>query len=328
MKTSPLTPLGIDISKSTFDVALLKGTKRAKSAKFANTPTGFAELSQWLQQQSVERIHGCLEATGIYGHELARYLYQQGHAVSMVNPARIKGYAKSQLSRTKNDRADAALIARFCRDLKPRQWQPTPEAVAHLQTLSRRLGALEEIMTGEKNRLQLCTDCELKEDIEAHLAFLERQVATINRRLEAHLQAHELLTEQQRLLVSITGIGPTTALTILGEIGAIQHFGSARQLAAFAGLTPQEVQSGTSLRGKTRLCKLGNARLRKALYFPALVMIRRCPEIQAFRQRLLDAGKEKMQVVGAVMHKLIRVIYGVLKSGQEFDAAKLAPQST
>ncbi len=328
MTVSDPISLGIDISKFTFDVALLKGAKRTKRGKFENTATGFAELSQWLQAQGVELVHGCLEATNIYGHALASYLHQQGHAVSIVNPARIKGYAKSQLSRTKNDRADAALIARFCRDLKPSLWQPAPEEVVKLQALSRRLAALEQMMTQEKNRLQLCEDEGLEGDIKTHLGFLEGQVEALKKRLQEHVQAHDSLAEQQRLLVSITGIGSTTAMTVLSEIGALEHYGSARQLAAFAGLTPQEFQSGTSVNGKTRLCKIGNARLRKALYFPALVMIRHCREIQAFRQRLLDAGKEKMQVVGAVMHKLIRIIYGVLKSGQVFEAQKLVPQNT
>lgn len=200
--------------------------------------------------------------------------------------------------------------------------------MAKLQTLSRRLGALEQMMSQEKNRLQLCSDPDLESDIEAHIEFLEAQVETVKKRLEEHIQAHESLVKQQRLLVSITGIGSKTAVAVLGEIGSVQDFGSARQLAAFAGLTPQEFQSGTSVQGKTRLCKIGNARLRKALFFPALVMMRRCPEIQAFRAKLLAAGKQKMQVVGAVMHKLIRIIYGVLKSGKKFDPEKLRPQSS
>jgi transposase len=329
MTVSDLVPLGLDISKSSFDVALLKGSKRTKRSQFENTATGFAELSQWLQSQGVESVHGCLEATNIYGHALASYLHQQGHRVSIVNPARIKGYAKSQLSRTKNGQADAALIARCCRDLKPSWWQPAPAAVVQLQRLSRRLTALEQMMTQEKNRLPLCGDDEaLASDIQAHLSFLEGQVEEIKQRWREHAQVHESLGQQQRLLVSITGIGEQTALTVLGEIGAIENYGSARPLAAFAGLTPQEFQSGTSVNGTTRLCKIGNSRLRKALYFPALVMIRHCPEIQAFREKLLAAGKQKMQVVGAVMHKLIRVIYGVLKSGQVFDAQKLVPQNT
>ena len=226
-------------------------------------------MSQGLKAQPVERVPGCLEATNIYAHALASYLHQQGHDVSIVHPARIKGDAKSQLSRTQNDRADAAVIARFCRDLKPNLWHPAPEAVAKLQTLGRRLGGLEPMITPAKNRLKLCTDSELESEIKAHLTFLKEPVEAVKKRLEAHIQAHQSLAEQQRLLVSIKGIGPKTAVAILGEIGSVEDFGSARQLAAFAGLTPQEFQSGSSLQGKPRLGKIGNARLRKALDFPA-----------------------------------------------------------
>ena len=112
-------------------------------------------MSQGLKAQPVERVPGCLEATNIYGHALASYLHQQGHDVSIVHPARIKGDAKSQLSRTQNDRADAAVIARFCRDLKPNLWHPAPEAVAKLQTLGRRLGGLEPIDNAGKEPAQV-----------------------------------------------------------------------------------------------------------------------------------------------------------------------------
>lgn len=125
------------------------------------------------------------------------------------------------------------------------------------------------MITPAKNRLKLCTDSELESEIKAHLTFLEEPVEAVKKRLEAHIQAHQSLAEQQRLLVSIQGIGPKTAVAILGEIGSVEDFGSARQLAAFAGLTPQEFQSGSSLQGKPRLGKIGNARLRKALDFPA-----------------------------------------------------------
>ncbi|MGA7954233.1 MAG: transposase [Gloeobacterales cyanobacterium] len=162
-------------------------------------------------------------------------------------------------------------------------------------------------------------------DIEAHLTFLKEQVKTVKKRLLEHIQAHDPLQAQHELLTTIVGVGADTAARVLAEIGSIKHFDSARQLAAFAGLTPQEHESGTSVKGKTRLCKIGNRRLRKALYFPALNLLQRCPQAQVFRDRLLAAGKSKMQVVGALMHKLIRVIYGVLKSGQPFDPEKLLP---
>jgi transposase len=317
-------PLGIDISKDTFHVALLKGEKASKYQQFTNDTAGFTQLSQWLSKQGVEQVHGCLEATSIYGHGLAIHLHQQGHRVSIVNPMRIKGYAKSQLARTKSDRADAKLIAHFCRDLNPALWQPSEAEVMTLQAYTRRLDALEQMLTQEKNRLHITPE-ELKADIEAHLTFLKEQVKTVKKRLLEHIQAHDALQTQHDLLTTIVGVGADTAARVLAEIGSIEHFGSARQLAAFAGLTPQEHASGTSVKGKTRLCKIGNQRLRKALYFPALNLLQRCPQAQGFRERLLAAGKSKMQVVGALMHKLIRVIYGVLKSGQPFDPEKLLP---
>jgi len=315
--------LGLDISKASFHAAVLKGDKRASVKAFVNSEEGFEGLKEWLQQQGIERVHGCMEAPSIYGHALATYLHSQGHVVSIVNPARIKGYGQSQLRRTKNDRADAKLIAQFCRDLKPAAWQPSQSMVQELQAFTRRLESLEQMVTQEKNRLDI-TPTALKGDIEAHIQFLEAQITAVKKRLHEHIQAQAPLNAQQQLLVSIVGVGDYTAAVVLAEIGSIDLFSSARQLAAFAGLTPQEHQSGTSVAGKTRL-KVGSVRLRKALYFPALNLIRRCPQIQAFRDRLLPAGKTKMQVVGAVMRKLIRVIYGMLHSALPFDPAKLCP---
>ncbi|NJO79144.1 MAG: IS110 family transposase [Cyanobacteria bacterium RM1_2_2] len=316
--------LGIDISKASFHAAVLKAQNRANVKEFANTEAGFEALSEWLAQQGVEQVHGCLEATSIYGHALATYLHSQGHVVSIVNPARIKGYGQSQLRRTQNDRADAKLIAQFCRDIKPAAWQPSEAMVQELQAFTRRLEALEQMVTQEKNRLGI-TPTALKGDIEAHIEFLEEQITAVKKRLHEHIQAQATLKDQHQLLTTIVGVGDYTASVVLAEIGCVRLFSSARQLAAFAGLTPQEHQSGTSVQGKTRLCKVGSVRLRKALYFPALNLIRRCPQIGAFRDRLLAAGKTKMQVVGAVMHKLIRVIYGVLHSKQPFDPTKLCP---
>ncbi|MGD1908666.1 MAG: transposase [Leptolyngbyaceae cyanobacterium] len=136
-------------------MALLKSTQRSKYEHFSNNADGFGQLSQWLDQQGVAEVHGCLEATRIYGHALALYLHQQGHQVSIVNPLRVKGYSESQLSRTKSDRADAKLIAQFCRDLKPSPWQPSAVEVSQLQGYTRRLDALGHMLTEEKNRLQV-----------------------------------------------------------------------------------------------------------------------------------------------------------------------------
>lgn len=323
MSQEQLIPVGIDISKDTFDVAVLLDSKRVKTCKFDNTPDGFTQLSQWLNSLGVKHIHACLEATNIYGNALATYLHGKGQQVSIINPSQIKGYAQSQLTRTKTDHADAGVIARFCRDLHPRPWQPAPETVQKLQEMSRRLEAIQKMMIQETNRLDLCNDPQLKADIQAHVDFLAAQGEALKKRLSEHIHAHEDLQAQKVLLCSIVGVADKTATTVLAELGSIEFFNSSRQLAAFAGLTPREFSSGTSVRGKTRLCKIGNPRLRKAMYFPALAAIRHCPEIREFYDRLLAAGKTKMQAIGAVMHKLIRIVYGVLHSKQPFDAKQL-----
>ncbi|PSN14837.1 IS110 family transposase [filamentous cyanobacterium CCT1] len=321
-------PVGIDVSKATLHVAILfpERTKPLYQS-FDNYDAGYAALQAWLVERGVSCAHVCLEATSSYGHGVATALHQQGHRVSIVNPVRIHGYAKSQLKRTKADRPDATLIAQFCRDLAPSAWQPSAADIDTLQAYTRRLDALTGMLTQEKNRLSISPEA-LKADIEAHITFLEAQVKALKKQLHAHIKRHERLQAQADLLVSIVGIGADTAARLLAEIGDINAFGSARQLAAYAGLTPQEHTSGTSVNGKTRLCKIGNARIRKALFFPALTLLRRAPELQPWRQRLVAAGKSKMAIVGATMHKLIRIVYGILVSGQKYDPTKLlTPES-
>ena len=133
--------LGIDIASKKFDVAeLCDGNYRCKA--FANTPAGFLALFKWLSTENKPDIHACLEATGDYGTGLATFLYERNLKVSVVNPARIKGYGASELSRTKTDRADSKLIARFCKAAVPERWKPTPPSVRKLQALVRRVSTL------------------------------------------------------------------------------------------------------------------------------------------------------------------------------------------
>jgi transposase len=323
--TQERIPVGIDVSKATLHVAILVPERaKAQYQTFDNSESGYTALQGWLAARGVSRAHVCLEATSIYGHGVAAALHQQGHQVSIVNPVRIHGYAKSQLKRTKADRPDATLIAQFCRDLKPSAWQPATTDLETLQAYTRRLDALTHMLSQEKNRLAISPEA-LKPAIQKHIDFLEDQVDALKEQLHTHIESHESLQAQADLLDSIVGIGPDTAARLLAEIGDIKAFRSARQLAAYAGLTPQEHTSGTSVNGKTRLCKIGNARMRKALYFPAMTFLRRAPELQPWRERLAEAGKSKMAIIGAAMHKLIRIIYGVLASGQPYDPDKLLP---
>jgi transposase len=241
----------------------------------------------------------------------------------VVNPARISGFAQSELRRTKTDGADSATIARFCQAMRPKAWIPPTPEIAELQQMTRRLEDLQQIVGQEKTRLETTIEL-LHEDIKAHIEFIEKQMKKLQQVIAAHTQRYESLHSALMLMTSIKGISTLSGSQILAEIGDWTVFGSARQLAAYAGLTPQAKESGTSVHGRTRLCKIGNEHLRRALYFPALTAIRCCKELQPWIEGLRSRGKNKMQVVGAVMHKLIRVIYGVLKSGQPFKPELLA----
>jgi transposase len=314
--------LGIDISKLKFNACLISPEGKLKHKVFPNRRAGFEQLLDWLSRQGVEHLHACLEATGTYSEPLALFLVEveAGHKVSLINPAAIKAFAQSRLSRTKNDRADAELIARFTRAQQPPAWTPPSVEVRELQALVRRLEALVEMRVMEENRLSSgITVDPVRESVEELLAHLNTQIGRTEQLLRDHINQHPRLKQQKELLDSIPGIAETTAAHLLAEITEITQYRSARQVAAYAGLVPRERQSGTSVRGRTRLSKIGNARLRRALYFPAITAIRCSPFFKAWAKGLQERGKSKMSVICAVMRKMVHIAYGVLKTGKPFD---------
>lgn len=311
--------VGIDISKRKFDVALLIGTK-VKQKVCTNDQIGFAELQNWLQRNCAEWVHVCMEATGTYYEALALALIEAGHLVSVVNPARIKGFSMGTLQRTKTDKSDAALIARFCQAMKPATWSPPAIEVRELRALVRRLDELQEILQMERNRLSAGGSSEaVDQSRQALAAKIEEEIARTVALVREHFNSHPGLKADRDLLTSIPGVGATTAAVLLAEIGNVANFSTARELAAFCGLTPRDRTSGSSVRGRPRMCKTGNARLRKALYMPAVVAKNHNPIIKAFCKRLLTKGKPKMAVVGAAMRKLLHIAFGVLKHQQPFS---------
>jgi transposase len=308
--------LGIDVGKHKLHVALLFPGKKPKA--IANTPEGHQTLLQWLQQQKANQVHACLEATSTYGEAVAEVLHEAEHRVSIVNPARIGGFAKSELTRTKTDKVDAALITRFCAAIRPSLWTPPPTAVKQLQALVRRLEALKAMQQQELNRLETATT-QVIPFIEEHLKYLKQDIQRMEQLIKDHFDQHPDLKQQRDLLTSIPGIAQTTASLLLAEIVSWKAFESAKQLAAYIGLTPQERTSGSSVRGRPQLSRTGSGRLRKALYMPAVVAKRHNPTVRVFCERLAGRGKTTMQIVGAAMRKLAHIVYGVLKSNRPFD---------
>jgi transposase len=309
--------LGIDVSKRTLDVALIFEA-RTLCKQFKNSTDGFRSLSDWLASLEIKQVHACLEATGIYGEAVALFLHECGHRVSVVNPLRIKGYASANMQRNKTDRLDARLIATFCLTQEPDEWQPPSAEVKHLQSLVRRVEVLEEMLQAEENRLTNAAP-QIKSSIERIITLIKEEIKVLERQIKQHIDRNPHLKEQSELLQTIPGIGARTANLLLSEI-EFERYSSARSIAAQAGVTPRKRQSGTSLK-QTSLSKLGNARLRKALYFPAIVARQHNEIVKEFAKRLKKNGKTPMQIVCAAMRKLLHIAFGVLKHKRAFDAS-------
>lgn len=225
--------LGIDVSKDTLDVVLLMEQKQTHKV-IHNNLEGFKQLDRWLISQQADQLHACLEATGQYGDGIAEYLFEQGHLVSMVNPARIKHYGESKLHRNKTDKADASLIAEFCLKENPAIWQPLSPEVKHLRALVRRLDDLQGNCQQEKNRLRSGErDAYVINNLTEHVDYLETSIKVLKKQIQEYIDHTPGLKSQQDLLKSIPGIGELTAAKLLAEIGDISSFEGAPQLAAF-----------------------------------------------------------------------------------------------
>ncbi len=313
------TVIGIDVSKQTLDVVMLHSRGNWHKVLDNNTH-GYQQLQNWLNQQKVGVVHACLEATGQYGEPVAEFLYAQGHQISVVNPARIKRYGESKLHRNKTDKADAALIAEFCSKEKPGPWTPSPLPQKHLRCLVRYLADLDSMCRQEQNRLLsgVRDDFVLKE-LEDHVAYMQSCRTAIREAIQQHVETTAELKKQQDLLASIPGIGKFTAARLIAELGDVSAFEDASQMAAFAGLNPKGKRSGSSVYKKTRISKEGRPFLRSILYMPAIVARRHNPIVRVFCDRLENRMSSKKAITGAAMHKLLHLIYGVLKHGRPFD---------
>jgi transposase len=312
--------LGIDVSKDKLDCALLLGSAVHRKT-ILNDPKGFADLDAWLSELRAQNLHACLEATGRYGLSVSLHLTQSGRQVSVVNPALVLAHGRSRLTRNKNDAADALLIADFCREKQPRPWLAPTTAQRELQELTRLHQERKNDLVREKNRLESAPQsAEVRRLLQKHLRQLEKQIEQIEAAIGDLITGDSQLQQDCQLLESIPGIGRTTAAAILGELWFYAQLDGARAAAAYAGLTPAQRQSGSSLKSSS-LCRAGNKRLRKAMYFPAISAMTHNPIIQQKAARWAAAGKRKMQIVAAAMHHLLRIAYGVLKNQTPFDPA-------
>lgn len=313
--------IGIDVSKAKLDCLWLRDSisLKVKSKVFPNTSAGHQDLLAWAIKQTKEaatELHFVMEATGIYHEGLAYALHEAGVWVSVVNPAQLHDYAKSLGTRTKTDKRDALVIAHFGVTQQPRQWQPEPAEVRRLKALIARLEAIKQDIQRELNRLEKAQISHMGEDVVHSIETVHQQLKKEKIRLETlideHIDRHPGLKQDRALLESIPGVGPVISRQMVAILRS-RTFETASQCAAFLGLVPVQHESGSSVRGRSRLSKHGNAQLRAKLYMAAIVATHHNPDIKSQHERLLRHGKSRMSALGAAMRKLVQICFGVLK---------------
>ena len=315
--------LGIDISKASFDARLLATSGEQQHRVFANSPEGFAELASWLDLQPVSSLHACMEATNVYWQGVAAFLHARGYTVSVVNPARIKGFALATMQRNKTDKLDSAIIAHFCLKHQPTAWQPMSEQQKELRALMRHREDLLQTKLQQRNRLRDATTTLVRQSLELLLKTIDEQLAAVEQQIKQQVANDATLKTNQALLLTIAGVGLVVSSSMLAEFGELAGYESAKAAAADVGLSPSHYQSGTSVRRRTRLSKQGKAGLRAVLYMPAMQAMRCCPGFKAFADGLKARGKAHKAVVCAVMRKMVHVAYGVLKHQTPYDPLKV-----
>lgn len=332
MNTTAIThTLGIDVSKRSLDGCLLDNRTGSLlwEGSLPNDSFAIPPLMDALHRVSAspESVLCVMEATGRYSEQLAALLRRCGFRAAIVNPSQIKHFGRSLNVRTKTDKADARIIARYGRERSPVPTRPLNDLEMELRDLTRELSA----QVDDRSRLRLrrseaqspWLDSQLKEQIRE----LDVRIAAIEARALALCKADAAMARNLDLLCTIPGIQVRTALRVLSEIAG-KDFQSARQMAAYAGVTPSDHLSGSSVRGRARISKIGNARLRKALYMSAHVARRYCQPLRDWADDLIGRGKAKKAVIIAVMRRLLHIAFGILKHQTPFDPNRAAIRYT
>jgi transposase len=311
--------LGIDVAKAKLDIALMLPNGKFRSKVVPNNHEGFELLATWLTQhgaETVSRLHGggC-NLLGIHSGipDRSRACRQRGQS----GPDQCIWLCRPESHKT--DKKDARLIARFCAEQRPQLCESPPPELKELRSLVTRRDALERMKTQEMNRLRDAR-CGIRAGIERHLAYLEQEIKDIDTEIQRKTDGDPTLKKQRELLDSIPGLGLKTIPVLLSFFSGLR-FATARQAAAYAGLAPRQHESGSSVRRKPRISKMGHSFLRKALYMPAMVAVNKTEWGRAFKAWLAASGKIPMVIICAMMRKLVHVAVCILNSGKMFNPA-------
>ena len=329
---NPVNLVAIDVSSDELVVMAQwhDDPKPQKIKCFANDTHGHQALIAWASSANSHPCRFILESTGSYSTQISLTLHQAAQCqVMLVHSSLCKHFAGTCKIRAKTDSVDAALLLEFLKRMPFVPYQPPLPCIAQLKALSHRASQLKKIIATEKNHrhaAELLPDNQhILDSIEHSLQSNNQLLTLIEQQIQALFKQHQSLKQIKAHLCSIKGIADRSAACILAEVLHLPQATNANQWVAYAGLDPRPVQSGKSIDKHRCISKQGNFHLRKALYMPALVAIRSEPVVKAYYQDLLLPGKAKMQALVAVMRKLIRSIYAMIRYQCDFDPSLFSP---
>ena len=324
---------GIDVSAHELDVAMRRGIDdQLTIATFSNSAVGHKALLRFLLHGKAG-VRVCVEASGNYTLDLALTL--QAHPqveISVVNPRRARRFAESLGKRSKTDRVDAQVLCEYAWRMPWVPWQPPSAVALHLRAITRAIADLSSIHTQQNNRAHAAAASQalpalVIKEMQHHQKYLEQRMTLLRGQALRVIAKDPELDRRFRLMLTATGIGETSALQILGELAVLPDTLDARQWVAFSGLDPRLFKSGKSVEKRPRISRGGSRHLRRALYMPALVALRRDPYLRRFYQNLLVRGKARMQAVVAVMRKLLHALFAMFRTNHPYDGSKLCAVS-
>lgn len=323
----PFRFAGIDVSAKTLAVQLEDRQGTVSSLEFANTPTGHRQLAKKLSKKGrLTRV--CLEWTGNYSLDLALALDKTpGIELMIVNPKAAHNFAQALLKRSKTDKIDSQLLLEFVKRMPFQPWQAPSLTRLQLRATARRINALTQMSTQEKNRLHSTEFGQqihqpIRQNLQAHLKHLQQQLHQLEQSAVDLIWSDTELRQAFLHLTSIKGIARTSALQILAELCVLPPDMTDRQWVAHAGLDPRHHESGACVHKTTPISRTGNRHLRAALYMPALTTVQFEPNVRAYYQKLLQRGKQPLQALVAVMRKLLHCIHAMLRDGRDFEGQK------
>lgn len=307
--------IGVDVSSETLDLH-----STTTHLQVENSTRGFKKA---LKEFGTDSLY-VMENTGVYSIPFATFLYDRGIEVSIVHSTSIKRFAQMKGYRTKTDKADANIIRLYGEEQEVKPWEPKPEWIEAAKSIAHQVDLLVKHKTMIKNRRHALeksgrSNPKLKAHYKRHIKTLETEIKLLRDEIGKLVKTHE--PETLTNLTSIKGVGRDTAMCLIIEANCFKDFDNVKQVASYFGIAPTQHQSGTSVKGSGRISKAGSPKVRKQLYMAAVASLKCNPHCITFKERLKAKNKNGYEIMTAVAHKLLRLAYGVAKSGLPYDPA-------